>query len=398
MTRRQGITRAALAALTYSKSLGANDRIRGAIIGCGTRGLGAHLVQAEAQPDIEIVAACDVYKPNLDRGLTMMATAGYKTQGYDDYRRILERKDIDVVFVATPDHWHAPMTVDACAAGKDVYVEKPLANSIEDCLAIVDAEKKYNRIVQMGVQQRSMQIYFQALQIIRDGKIGPVKRCSMVWSSDSKGRRKPDDLESKPPDGFDWDKFQGPAPHRPYRPSRQHNWHYYWEYGSGNATDLGVHMFDVTRWFMDLDLPRVTFGAGYRSPTELPEQVPDIIDLSFQYDRFIATFSGEHGEMANTFWGEAGYLSVNRSMLRYALFPVPGNPPPKPVEIKSTEIGPAAGPHMRNFLDSVRSRRKPNADAETGCKSTIPCLLAARSLRTGKAYHFDWQSRLVKVI
>lgn len=145
---------------------------------------------------------------------------------------------------------------------------------------------------------------------------------------------------------------------------------------------------------MDLDLPAISFGAGYPSPTELPEQVPDTIDLTWKFDRFLATFSGQRGEMFNTFWGELGFLSVNRSVMRYGMFTAPGHPAPQAFEIKSTESGPEAGPHMRNFLDCVRSRRKPNADAETGCKSTIPCLLAASSVRSGKSYSFDLFLRL----
>jgi predicted dehydrogenase len=397
MTRREGLWTAAGTAVAYSRLMGANNRLRGALVGCGNRGVNAHLVQAAAQPDIEIVAACDVYKPNLDRALSKIATTSSKPQGYGDYRRVLERKDIDVVFVATPDHWHAPITVAACEAGKDVYVEKPLANSIEDCLSVVDAEKKYKRIVQVGVQQRSMQIYFQALQMIKDGTIGEVKRCSMTWGGDEKGRREPE-IEGNPPDGLDWEAFQGSAPRRPYRPSRQHTWHYYWEYGAGTMTDLGVHLFDVTRWFMDLDMPRICFGAGCQSPTELPEQVPDIIDLIWKYDHFLATFSSRKEEMANTFWGDFGVLSVNRRVLRVAPLPGSGGSGPEKLEIKGTEMDPTSGPHMRNFLDCVRSRRKPNADGETGCRSTIPCLLAARSVRTGKSYSFYWDARSVREI
>jgi predicted dehydrogenase len=220
----------------------------------------------------------------------------------------------------------------------------------------------------------------------------------MVWASDGKGRRELDE-ERAPPDGLDWEKFQGRAPRSAYRPSRQHNWRYYWEYGSGSITDLGVHLFDVTRWFMALDLPRISFRAGYQSGNELPEQVPDIVDLTWKYDRFLATFSGERREMANIFWGEAGFLSVNRSVLRYSLFSGSrGSAASQPLEVKATETGPTAGPHMRNFLDCVRSRLKPNADAETGCKSTIPCLLAAMSVLSGKPYYFDWETRSVKVV
>lgn len=392
MTRRDGLRTGAAAALSYSRLLGANDLIRGALIGCGVRGVGAHLPALAGRTGIEMVAACDVYKPNLDRALSHIAAAGGKPQGYTDYRRILERPDIDVVFIATPDHWHAPITVAACSAGKDVYVEKPLANSIEDCFAILDAALKHRSVVQVGVQQRSMEIYARAMEMIKDGKIGAVQRCSMVWDAEGKPESG-QDSETNPPDGLDWDMFQGPAPRRTYRPSRQFSWRRYWQYGSGPITDLGVHLLDVTRWFMDLDLPRISFGMGCQAGIELPERVPERIDLAWKYDRFLATFSTRPDEWGNTFWGERGSLLVNRKLLRIRSMPVSGGSHPTAVEIQSPDSRGYA--HVWDFLECVRTRRKPKADPEIGCRSTIPCLLAALSVRSGKTYRFDWERRRV---
>jgi predicted dehydrogenase len=393
ITRRDGLRTAALTALSYSRVMGANGRIRGALVGCGNRGVNGLLKVAVAQEDVQMAAACDVYSPNLDKALSIMGGAGGKADSYKDYRKLVERKDIDVVIVATPDHWHSPITVAACEAGKDVYVEKPLANSIEHCLAVVDAEKKTRRIVQVGVQQRSMKIYFDALERIKSGAIGPVKRCTMVWGSDGSGRPRAIEQRTEPPEGLDWEMFQGPAPRRPYQTSRQRSWRNWWEYGSGVITDFGVHLLDVTHWFMGIDAPACCFGAGYHSPSRAPEQVPDIVAITWKYDNFLATYMSNRDLWGNTFWGEAGTLHVNRHV----------------IVLKPFEKGPAAetkGPpgesgeqaHLRNFLDCVKSRHKPNADGETGARSTIPCLLAALSARTGKAYRYDWNGRSVKTV
>ena len=152
-------------------------------------------------------------------------------------------------------------------------------------------------------------------------------------------------------------------------------------------------MLDVAHWFMGIDTPLVSFGAGYHSPTRLPEQVPDIVDLVWKYDQFLATYSTRRDEWANTFWGDLGTLAVNRNMLRLKPFPTPENRNPEILELKGAESGTEhIANHIRNFLDCVRSRQKPAADAETLAKSTIACLLAAMSVRTGRAYRFDGKS------
>jgi predicted dehydrogenase len=373
------------AAASMARVLGANQRIRAAVIGCGNRGLEALLPGALAS-GAEPVAACDVYRKNLDRGLTLMGAGGGKPDGYSDYRRVLERRDIDVVFVATPDHWHAPIAVAACQAGKDVYVEKPLANDIDGCLRVVAAEAKYRRIVQVGVQQRSSEIYFMALDAIRQGRIGPLKRCSMVWGADGSGPARPAEPTVPVPEGLDWEAFQGSAPRRPFATARQHSWRSYWEYGSGAITDFGVHLLDVTRWFMDLGVPAVTFGAGYHSPSRLPEQVPDVVDLTWRWDRALATYSSRRDEWGNTFWGDGGSVFVNRALLRVKPF----GPRAKGEEVMSPQNGQqGTEAHVRNFLECVKSRKQPNAGAAAGSDSTIACLLAALSARTGKSYAFD---------
>jgi myo-inositol 2-dehydrogenase / D-chiro-inositol 1-dehydrogenase len=400
INRREGLRTAALTALSYSRVLGANERMRGGLVGCGVRGVGYALRALAPQADVQMVAACDVYQPNLDKALSDIGAKDGKANGYTDYRKLIERKDLDFVVVATPDHWHAPISVAACATGKDVYVEKPLANSVEDCLAVVDAADKYKRVVQVGVQQRSMKTYSEALRMIKEGAIGPViRRCTMTWGRDGTGGRRGNEPETKPPDGLDWEAFQGPAPHRPYRASRQHAWRSYWDYGSGAITDFGVHLLDVMQWFIGDDSPRVCYGAGYHSTGEsMSDRAPDVLALTWKYDHCLGTYLTTRDSMWDNFWGDLGILSVNRGALQVQLFKGRFSERSEMQHVNVNRDPGDQSAHMRNFLDCMRTRRKPNADAETGCKSTIPCLLAAMSVRTGKSYHFDWNAKSVRQV
>ena len=398
------LSRRGLLGAAPALALGANDKIRAALIGCGNRGSGAHAPSALAL-GVQLAAVCDIDKPHLDRVLTLIHTqGGMKPDTYSDYRRILDRKDIDAVFIATPDHWHAPMAVAACEAGKDVYVEKPLANSIEDCLKIVAAAERYKRVVQVGLQQRSMKIYHEALAMIRDGAIGPVERCSMAWGSGRGGAGAPDPV-GPPPDGFDWEAFQGSAPRRPYRPSRQNSWRNYWEYGSGTITDFGVHLLDVARWFLALDMAKSCYAAGYSTPGRSPEKIPDAVEGLWKFDGALVTYSSRHSDMDNTFCGARGTLFVNRTNLRTTLFAERGKRS-ETKDFKVVEPGfesSSQSPHnignivhVRNFLECMQSRKKPNADTETAFRSTLPCLLAAQAMRTGKACR--WEGNAVREI
>ncbi len=389
-TSRRDLVRAGAAAatvLSYRRILGAADTVNAALIGCGGRGMGALFPGAVLQPEIRFVAAADVFQSNLDKGLSQMAAQGFHATGYGDFRRVLERRDVDVVFVATPDHWHAPITVAACQAGKDVYVEKPLANNLADCLTVVDAAAKYRRIVQVGLQQRSMKIFQEGLRLLKEGAIGRVRRGVIDWGGEGGGGRGGQERTTVP-EGLDWEMFQGPAPRRPYVSSRQTNWRSYWDYGSGSITDLAVHMLDVFHWFIGADTPGLIFGAGYSMPGRSPERVPEYFDLIWRYDQQLLTYSSHNVDQWGIyFWGDTGVLHVNRSVVRVRPL---GKAGATPVELKDTyTTKESEGPHIRNFLDCVRSRQKPNCDAETGYRSTAPGLIAALSVRTGKSYRWD---------
>jgi predicted dehydrogenase len=396
-----------------SGPVGANDRVRIGVIGTGTRGnmvAGFFL----RHPDAQVVAACDVYKSRLDQTVERLTKTqeGAKIDAYDDYRRILERKDVDVVLVATPDHWHCPMTVEACAAGKDVYVEKPLSNTIEAAWTAVEAARKHNRIVQMGVQQRQGEAFREAAELVQSGALGKVSHVILQFPG-SYGQ--PPEPTAEPPAGLNWDMFQGPAPKRPFKPSRL-RWRAFYDYGGGLVTDWGVHLVDVAHWYLKADnkYPLLTSAAAQYVALNNPEkdQCPDAYTISWQYDDFVMTFTNavvqdwEFGRQGTYFFGPRGSLMVHRG--GFELRPgrqmgggrggrgqAPAQPAPEPIQPRrryfseNYQNDPDTIAHVREFLDSVKSRKRPSGDVEIGYHSTLPTLLALHAIREGKTFKYD---------
>lgn len=397
---------------------GANDRIRVGLVGCGSRG---NEVARDwmRHKDSVFVAACDVAKDRLDETAARLGkTQGNEVDTYEDYRRILDRKDVDAVLVATPDHWHAPMTIDACAAGKDVYVEKPVSNEIEPAVKMIEAARRHDRVVQVGQQQRSWHHFQEAAKLFQDGYIGTsVNHCQMCPPVNPPAPPRSQAAgPQEPPPGFNWDLFQGPAKRVPFDPARR-NWRGWYDYGGGNLTDWGVHLTDIMSWYMRMDAtaPILTSASTQyvRIPRD-PERVPDTYAVTWQYDKFVATFSnamvpGAEQPMArygNYFFGDRGVLLVNR--LGYEVMPLAraGKDAPPPIEPKKftdptgfsevvdSEYGSATHRHVRNFLDAMRSRQKPNCDIEVGFYAALPCLLAIVSVKTGKTVRWDGKAAL----
>jgi len=414
---------AAAAASTSRTVLGQNEKVRMAVIGTGTRG---QMVSRffMTHPDCEFVAACDVRKSRLDQALKAM---GGKVEAYGDYRRILDRKDIDAVLVTTPDHWHGPIVAQACAAGKDAYVEKPMTHTIEDAVMAVDAAKKYKRVVQLGVQQRSGAHFQECVKLIQDGYIGKVYHCVLNQPGSYGGVMQP---TAPVPEDLDWEMFQGSAPRRPFSPSYL-RWRAFYMFGGGLMTDWGVHLTDIALLAMKADTKPPIFtsaSAQYVTFPKDPEQFPDVFSASWQYDDFLMTFTniqtpvpaGEFPLNGNYFYGQKGVLHVNRS--GYRILPVPQRrqgpppgaagpgagapagaapaapqaPPPPPIEGKmyrqeeAYENDPHTIAHARNFLDCVKSRKSPVADITTvGFHVTLPCLLGRLAVKEGRAYRWD---------
>ena len=410
MENRRGFLKTlAMAAAVSGRALGANERVRVAVIGTGNRGrLLARYFALQA--DCDLVAACDVRRSRLDE---VLAELGAKVEAYGDYRRILDRADIDAVVVATPDHWHGPMVAQACEAGKDVYVEKPMTHTVEDAVMAVEAARAHGRIVQLGVQQRSGRHYQEAAALVRNGLLGKVTHAVLIQPGTYAQVVAPPEA---PPADLDWEMFQGTAPRRPFSPSRL-RWRGFYDYGGGLITDWGVHLVEAALLALDADakLPlQTTASAQYVAFPRDPEQLPDAFSCSWQYDGFVMSFTnavppgGEIGQQGTYLYGPKGVVHVNRGGYRVMPYPPAKSSDPRAPQEPAIDARLVTHredydtndaytiAHARNFLDCVRSRKPPVADITTvGFHATLPCLLARLAVREGRAY--KWQGKAIPI-
>ena len=380
---------------------GANDRVRVALIGAGGRG--KHVAELFVRhPDCQVVAAAEVYRTRLDEAIARLTSAqqGAKVDAYEDYRRILDREDVDAVLIATPDHWHCPMTIDACAAGKDVYIEKPLSNAIEPAWKAVQAARTHDRVVQMGVQQRQGPAFKEAAQIVQSGALGTITHVVLQFPGHYGVPPHPNE---PPPPGLNWELFQGPAPRRPFRPGRL-RWRNFYDYGGGLVTDWGVHLVDIAHWYLksETKAPLLTSAAAQYVTFANPErdQCPDAFSISWQYDTFVMSFTNavvhdwEFGRQGTYFFGPRGSLLVHRGGFEFRPTRSSGSrtdgaaaPEPRRRPASENEADTAA--HVREFLDCMKSRKRPSADIEVGYYSTLPTLLAIHAIREGRSFKYD---------
>jgi predicted dehydrogenase len=413
MESRRTFLRTSCAAAVVSQTVrGANDRVQMGLIGTGTRGMRVHTC-FKAHQDVVFVAACEVDKTRLDAALQRTG----KLDTFGDYRKLLERKDVDGVLIATPDHWHSQMVIDAVAAGKDVYCEKPVSNTVERAQRMLDAVGRSKQVVQVGTQQRSWDTFQEAYKRVQSGILGKITHVTVQFPSGYSGTP---DKPANPPAGLDWDMWQGPAPRHAYQQTRQRRWRAYYDYGGGLVTDWGVHLVDIANWFMGVDNkgPRRTVATSQYINLKDPEfaQLPDAFSVSWQYDDFIMSFTNceydipEIEAWGTYFHGSAGSLHVNRQGWRITPnLPRRTNTPasamtsqnaeaprPLPFEAKvnfnpngGVEVDYGAIAHVRNFLDCVKSRQKPICDMSVGFYSALPCLLGVMAIQQQKTILWD---------
>ncbi|MBZ5596465.1 MAG: Gfo/Idh/MocA family oxidoreductase [Acidobacteriia bacterium] len=402
MHRRQFLTSAATA-LAAGRAMGANDRVRVGLIGCGGRGRYVAGLMREA-PGVEYVAAADVYLPNAERARQW---AGPNARAFQDFRQLLDQKDVDAVHIATPDHWHAIPTVLACQAGKDVYVEKPLAHNVREGRAMVNAARRYNRIVQAGTQHRSSPHFREVEQIVQTGALGKVNWVR-VWNYANMFPqgigREPD---SDPPAGLDWDFYLGPAPLVPFNRKRflvTYRW--FWDYSGGYITDFGTHRLDTVQQVMGVTAPHTVAASGGRFSLRDAGEIPDVLQVTYEYPGSVMSYEtcllNGHGVGGRTakmkyynakgaedrpngmaFYGTNGALYADR--ISYEIYPEPKSP----LERKQMNTTDATRLHAANFIDCVRSRKTPNADVETGHRSTTVAHLGNIAFKTGKKLHWN---------
>jgi predicted dehydrogenase len=373
--------------------LTASDRIRGGIIGSGGRG--RLLTAAFKEIGVEMAAVCDIYEPNLEAGL-QVASSGAKR--YDHYKRLLEDKSLDVVVIATPDHWHAQMTVDAVEAGKDVYLEKPMAHTIDEGFRIIEATRRTKRVVQVGTQRRSYSVFQDAKQVVDSGRIGDIRLVNSWWLNTTP----PALSEARLRGNLDWDQWLGPAPKRPVDPQRFRNWYWFWDYSGGLLVGQAAHVVDAINWFMNSPYPVAVSCSGKLAMQGA--EVPETASLCIEYPEYLAVFTLGYKAMRyvtfsdqlKQFHGSKARFDVGREA--FALYPED----PKALEIKPVidtrkpgSFNHAVFDHIRNFLDCVRSRNDPNATVEMGQATNIVLCMAMDSLRTGKRLRWNPAARRV---
>jgi len=393
-------TSVSIAGASTDKVLGANDRIRLGVIGTGRQGIDN--MENFMRHGVEVAAVCDVYEPNLEKGL---AAAGGKAKTYKDFRQLLEDKSIDVVINATPDHWHALPTVEACKAGKDVYTEKPTAVAVEESKKMVEAARKHKRIVQAGTWQRSNLHFQKAVEVIQDGMIG---RVSFVrtWNYANiypEGIGNPPD--SDPPPGLDWDFWLGPAPKVPYNwnrfgvGDRWSTFRYFYDYAGGWVGDWCVHLLDVVHWAMKVDGPSAVSASGSKFCLQDNSETPDTLVITFEYPSFICTYENR---LANgnsmygkgygiEFHGTEGTMFVERS--GFQVYPEPAKFERKDVgrtaAMQMAQVDDGLERHVANLLECMRTRQLPAADIDLCHRTSSACFLANIALRTKERIVWD---------
>jgi predicted dehydrogenase len=357
-----------------NKKTSATDKLNIALIGCKNMGFG-DLENALKQPGVTCAALCDID----DSILTQRQADVVKIQGkapalYKDYRKLMENKDIDAVIIGTPDHWHCLPFIAACEAGKDIYVEKPLANSIAECNLMVAAARKYNRVVQVGQQQRSASHFKKAMDIINQGKIGQLRKVN-VWGNFNYGIGSPKAPDEAVPAGVDYDMWLGPAPLRTFNKTRFHgNWRMFWDYGGGLVTDWGVHLLDMALWAKNItELPlAVTATGGNFAYADHAHETFDTLSVSYQMKDFTINWENtagtENGPYGNAyglaFIGNDATLFINREHMEF--FPEMVEGKPKVPGMPRQEGTDSHLEHMANFIDCIKTRKDPACTIENG--------------------------------
>jgi len=354
----------AMTAASYSRVLGANDKINLGVIGCGGRGLGV-MGTFQKNPAIQVTAVCDVYGVQIDRARQRAPEA----RSFTDHRKLLEMKEVDAVLIGTPDHWHAAIAIDALNAGKDVYIEKPLTLKIEEGPEIVKAARVNQRICQVGMQQRSGPHYIQARdEYVRAGKLGKITLARTWWHGNGAHLRKaPASLQSQP-SNLDWARYLGPVRWRDYDPQQYYNFRAYLDFGGGQVTDLFTHWIDVVHMFMDQEVPCSAVAAGGVYHYKDGRTAPDTICVLLEYPAgWTATFeatlapgiTGDAVEMCGT----EGRLWISRGRFEFQS----AGKGAQPVIVKSD--GNQTIHHVNNFVDCCRTRKLPNGDVLIGHRS-----------------------------
>lgn len=368
-----------------------SDQVTLGVIGSGSRGTFVMGV-FQKDPALRVAAICDVYEPNLENAVSAASkVAGTHPKQYRNYKELLADKDVQAVLIATPEHWHYQMVLDALAAGKDVYVEKPLCQTPAQGMALVEAEKKTKQIIQVGMQRRSFDLYLEGRKIVAAGQLGNVRMVRSWWLNNYVNSGRSTKLDGK----LDWEQWQGPAVHREFDADRFKNWRYYSDYAGGILADQGAHVFDGIHMLMGAGYPSAVTAAANR-PHKAGVDQPETVVATAEYpEDFIGVFSINYAAMQyksrndqlNQLDGDKARMDIGREELKVYL---KGAEETAAVEKKSEKgFGWATDLHVQNFLECVRTRKTPSAPMRIAFQAALVVQMANLSLKNGKRMRWD---------
>ncbi len=405
---------ATAASLAPGQVLGANDQVRLGFVGVGNRG--CQLLKGFlAHPDARVVALCDVYEPyltgaldrldprfaGLGKRIAQMPKLESDVARVKDFRTILDRKDIDAVVIATPDHWHAIQMIAACKAGKDVYVEKPLSMTIVEGRAMVDAARRYDRVAQVGTHRRSSGMFAQLAGVVRSGAIGKVTVARAAFCNNMSPGGIGHAPQSEPPAGLDWDLWLGPRPARPFQATILPYKFRWWNLYSSQMANWGVHYFDAIRWLTGELAPASVSAHGGRYAVDDDRTIPDTTEAIFEHASRMLTVFSVHEANGQPVLGHNAELELQGTLGtvyartdRYEIVPERGGAFQDPAPRRKGELVKSSDGDLdqlaaRDFLDCVKSRKRPNADVEEGHRSTTFAHLANIALATRQRLEWD---------
>jgi predicted dehydrogenase len=399
MNRRYFLGAASTAAALQRMAIAASDVVRIGMIGIGGRGNALMSQEVSRVKNAKITHLCDVDQSRLEKAQASAEKLGYgKVRGSADMRRLLEDKEVDAVIIATPDHWHAPATILACAAGKDVYVEKPISHNLREGRLMVEAARKYKRVVQAGMQSRSRPSTIKAVGVAHSNQLGRVL-LAKAWNSQLR-----QDIGAKgngaPPASVAYEDWVGPAEMLPFNENRFHyKWHWHWNFGTGDIGNDGAHQLDQARWALQAGLPSRVSGSGAKYYFADDQQTPDTMNLSFDFGgkqglvwemRIWHDYGLEGIDNGVAVYGTEGFLHIGRwnRTWGYRVFDKSGK---LVTEYQDKE----PDYHMQNFVDCVISRQKPNCDIEIAHESNALCHLGNIVHRTGRNVAFQASSESI---
>lgn len=372
------------------------DQLMLGVIGSGGRGTAVMKV-FQSHAEVKVGAICDVYEPNLEHAISVAVKGGSQPKTYRNYKDLLADKNIQAVLVATPEHWHYQMVVDSITAGKDIYVEKPLCRTPEEGVALVDAQKNSNCVIQVGMQRRSYDLFLAARKVVASGTLGQVRMVRSWWLNNSLNATPATRLEGK----LDWEQWQGPAEHRAFDPNRFRNWREYSEYSGGIVADQGAHVFDGIHLLMNAGYAlavNASSGRVHKKRVDTPESVVVIAEYP---EDFLAVFTIDYAAMhykprndqLNQLDGDLARLDIGRE--DFKLYRQGNEEQPEVARHSQLGFAHATDLHVANFLECVKTRQTPTAPIRLGFQAALVIQMANMALKQGR--RLRWDARTNKI-